>query len=116
MISGLRCSLRAVRYALFATRTRNFGTPFAVIQVHMDWFDAFDEVFASVERFVATHGRKPREVSVSPMLFTWLAELQRESAMLEGMEVSDPVVIDTPFGEVPLAIDEKLGDFEIVVE
>lgn len=82
----------------------------------MDWFDAFDEVFASIERFVTTNGRKPREVSVSPMLFTWLAELQRESAMLEGMDVSDPIVIDTPFGEIPLAIDEHLGDYEIVVE
>jgi len=82
----------------------------------MDWFDAFDEVFASVERFVQQHGRAPREVSVSPTLYTWLAELQRESAMLEGIEVSDPVALDTPFGEIALSIDEHLGPYEIHVE
>lgn len=82
----------------------------------MDWFDAFDEVFASVERFAEQHGKAPREVSVSPMLYTWLAELQRESAMLEGIEVSDPVVLETPFGDLPLSIDERLGPHEIIVE
>ena len=81
----------------------------------MDWFDAFDEVFASVDRFVQQHGKAPREVAVSPTLYTWLAELQRESAMLEGVEVSDPVSIDTPFGALALAIDEQLGPYEISV-
>lgn len=82
----------------------------------MDWFDAFDEVFSRIEQFVAEHGRAPREVSVSPTLYMWLAELQKESALLEGVPVTDPVVLDTTYGTVPLAIDEKLGPYEILVD
>jgi len=82
----------------------------------MEWFDALDELYAVVERYVQDHGTKPGEVSISPALYTWLAELQRESAMLEGIPVADLVTLDTQYGPVPIAIDEKLGAFEIVAE
>ncbi len=81
----------------------------------MEWFDAFDEVFASVERFAAEHGRAPVEVAVSPSLYTWLAEMQRESALLSGVPVTDPVILDTAYGSIPIVIDEHLDPFEILV-
>jgi hypothetical protein len=80
----------------------------------MEWFDAFDEVFASVERYVAEHGKAPAEVAVSPALYLWLAEMQRESALLTGLPMTDPVVLDTAYGSIPIAIDEHLGPFEIL--
>ncbi|MCO6466499.1 MAG: hypothetical protein J5I53_07780 [Bradyrhizobiaceae bacterium] len=80
----------------------------------MEWFDAFDEVFASVERYVADHGKAPKEVCVSPTLYTWLAELQRESTVLHGLPYGEFVTLDTPYGAIPIAIDEHLGPFEII--
>jgi len=80
----------------------------------MDYFDAFDEVFASIEQFVQEHGRAPREVAVSPTLYTWLAELQREAALLEGVGNHDPVSLDSPYGSIRIAIDETLSPWEIV--
>lgn len=80
----------------------------------MDWFDAFDEVFASVERYVEVHGRPPAELAVSPALYEWLAELQRESNFLGGTPPSDPVVLETAYGLVPLVINEKLDPYEII--
>ena len=82
----------------------------------MEWFDAFDEVFAVVEQYVQEHGSAPSEISISPSLYTWLAELQRESAMLEGVPVTDLVSLDTAYGAIPIAIDERLGAHEIEVE
>lgn len=80
----------------------------------MDYFDAFDEVFASIEQFVQEHGRAPKEVAVSPSLYTWLAELQREAALLEGVGNHDPVSLDSPYGSIRIAIDETLSPWEIV--
>ncbi len=82
----------------------------------MDWFDAFDEIFATVERFVQEHGKRPSCVVVSPHLYTWLAELQRESALIEGMDATLPLSIDTTYGTIPVAIDERLGAYDVVAE
>lgn len=87
---------------------------FFVLFIHMDWFDAFDEVFASVERYVAENGKAPAELLVSPTLYNWLAELQRESDFLEGIATTDPVVLETSYGHIPLVIDEKLDPYEII--
>jgi hypothetical protein len=80
----------------------------------MDWFDAFDEVFASVERYVAEHGTPPQELAVSSSLYAWIAELQHESDMLGGMESSESVVLETPHGLVQLVINDELSAYDIV--
>lgn len=80
----------------------------------MNWFDAYEEVYAAVERFVEEHGTPPKEVIVSTTLYTWLVELQRERAMLSGDEAVEPVVLDTPYGVIPVVIDELLDPFEIL--
>jgi hypothetical protein len=82
----------------------------------MEWFDALDEIFAVIERYVQEHGTAPSELSISPSLYTWLAELQRESAMLEGIPVADLIALETPYGAIPVAIDERLGAHEILAE
>jgi len=82
----------------------------------MEMFDAFDEVFASVERYVAEHGHAPSEVVVSPPLYMWLAELQREGEMLAGTVPVDAVALETPFGRIPLAIDETLSPFDVLAQ
>lgn len=82
----------------------------------MEWFDAFNEVYASVERYVADHGKPPAEVLVSASLYLWLAELQRESSMLSGLPAADPVYLETSYGNIPLVVDEHLDPFEIIPE
>lgn len=80
----------------------------------MDYFDAFDEVFGSIERYVAEHGAAPHEIVVAPALYTWLADLQREADMLGGAGVvTDPVMLETPYGPIKIVIDETLSPYEI---
>ncbi|MDZ4744706.1 MAG: hypothetical protein SGJ05_01740 [bacterium] len=80
----------------------------------MDYFDAFDEVFASIDTYYRDHGHSPHDIAVSPSLYAWFAELQRESAMLAGIEMSYPVIIETPYGPVGLIIDERLSPYDVV--
>jgi len=80
----------------------------------MDFFDAFDEVFATIDAFYRDHGHSPHDIAVSPSLYAWFAELQRESAMLAGLEMVYPVTIDTPYGPVGLIIDEHLSPYDVV--
>ncbi|NQW29864.1 MAG: hypothetical protein HQ472_05065 [Ignavibacteria bacterium] len=80
----------------------------------MDWFDAFDEVFASVERYANEHGKPPHELAVSSALYNWIAELQHESDMLGGMESTESVILETPHGKVPLVINDELSPYEII--
>lgn len=80
----------------------------------MDYFDAFDEVFSSIERYVQENGHPPHEIVVAPALYTWLADVQRETDLLEGLEVTDPVVLETPYGAVKIVIDETLSPYDIV--
>ncbi|MBU3679662.1 MAG: hypothetical protein FGM32_08665 [Candidatus Kapabacteria bacterium] len=80
----------------------------------MEWFDAFEELMATIERFVAVHGHAPREVAVSPQLYAWLSDIRRESASLSGSALEDLSTIPTPYGQVSLQIDEALNEFEIM--
>lgn len=80
----------------------------------MDYFDAFDEVFASVERYVHEHGEPPHEIVVSPALYTWLAEIQREDTLLHGLDITDPVMLETPYGAVRIVIDETMSPYDVV--
>ena len=80
----------------------------------MEWFDAYDEVAAAVERFVAQHEQPPRMVAVSGTLYTWLAKLQQESAAITGEAVTEPVAVDSPYGSIPVVVDEHLDPYEIV--
>lgn len=80
----------------------------------MDWFDAFEEVFASVDAYVRDHGRSPHEIVVSPTLYTWLADLLREESVLTGADfVSDPLMLNTPHGAIRIVIDEMMNPFEV---
>ncbi|MEN9281889.1 MAG: hypothetical protein RL594_824 [Bacteroidota bacterium] len=80
----------------------------------MEWFDAFEEIMATVERFVASTGHAPREIAVSPQLYAWLSDIRRESATLSGADPEDPSTIPTPYGPVRLQIDEALNEYEIL--
>ena len=80
----------------------------------MEWFDAYDEVAAAVERFVAEYEQPPKMVSVSGTLYTWLAKLQQESAAITGEAVTEPVTVDSPYGSIPVVVDEHLDPYEIV--
>ncbi len=84
----------------------------------MEWFDAFEELMASIERYVEERGHAPSEVAVSPNLYAWLADIRRESTLLSGNTpdnlASDPSVLPTPHGPVRLVIDEALSAFDIV--
>lgn len=80
----------------------------------MDWFDAFEEVFASVDAYVRDHGHAPHEIVVSPTLYTWLADLLREESVLHGSDfVSDPLMLTTPHGSIRIVIDEMMNPFEV---
>jgi hypothetical protein len=48
------------------------------------------------------------------MLYGWLSDIRRESAALAGTVHSDPGIIPTPWGNVPLIIDEALTAYDIV--
>ena len=80
----------------------------------MEWFDAFEELMATIERFVAANGHAPTEIAVSPHLYACLSDIRRESAQLSGTPIEDLSTIPTPYGPVRLQIDEALSAFEIV--
>ncbi len=95
-------------YNITVTGT-NIGCSFS-----MEWFDAFEELMVSIERYVQEQGEPPHEVAVSPMLYGWLSDIRRESAALAGTVHSDPGIIPTPWGNVHLIIDEALTAYDIV--
>lgn len=80
----------------------------------MEWFDAFEELTTSIERYVEEHDTAPHEVAVSPQLYAWLSDIRRESSGLSGEDPGDLSVIPTSHGPVRLVIDEALTAFEIV--
>ncbi len=82
--------------------------------LRMEWFDAFEELMVSIERYVQQHGEPPHEVAVSPLLYGWLSDIRRESEALAGTVHTDPGIIPTPWGNVPLIIDEALTAYDIV--
>jgi hypothetical protein len=79
----------------------------------MDYFDAFAEVYASIERHVQETGQPPTEIVVSPALYTWLADMVREENLLRGVTMTDPVTLDTPYGPVKIVIDEALSPYDV---
>lgn len=79
----------------------------------MDYFDAFAEVYASIERHVQETGQAPSEIVVSPALYTWLADMVREENLLRGVTMTDPVKLDTPYGPVTIVIDEALSPYDV---
>ena len=80
----------------------------------MDYFDAYDEVFTTIEQFISEHGKLPSEVAVSPTLYSWLAEAQREQDFLHGNTSTDPMVFITANGTVHVVIDEALNPYQII--
>ena len=82
----------------------------------MEFFDAYEEVFSAIERFVDEHENAPKKVNVSPVLFGWLLEMKREAVTLQMEEVGEINSMNTRFGQIPLVIDELLSPYEIIVE
>lgn len=82
----------------------------------MEYFDAFDEVFASIDRYVQENGAPPHEIVVSPALYMWLAELQREENTLHGIDITDPVLLETPHGNVRIVIDETMSPYDVLAQ
>lgn len=80
----------------------------------MEWFDAFEELMASIECYVEEHGQAPKEVAVSSDLYAWMSDIRRESQFLSGGEAGSPDILPTPHGPVRLVIDEALTSYEIV--
>ncbi|MFN4769217.1 MAG: hypothetical protein ACK45R_01440 [Candidatus Kapaibacterium sp.] len=82
----------------------------------MDFFDAYEEVYSAVERFVEHNGRVPASVSVSPALYSWLQSMKKEAVADPAEEPSDAQMLSTRFGPITLVIDELLSPHEILVE
>lgn len=82
----------------------------------MDYFDAFAEVYGSIERHVHDHGVPPAEIVIAPSLYTWLCDVLREEELLRGTAITDPVMLDTPFGAVKIVIDETLSPYDIMTQ
>ena len=82
----------------------------------MDYFDAFAEVYTSIERHVHEHGVPPAEVVIAPSLYSWLADVLREEELLRGTSITDPVMLDTPYGAVRIVIDEAMSPYDIVTQ
>ncbi len=84
----------------------------------MEYFDAYEELFASLSAYVAKYGTPPTRVMLSPYLYQWLRNLLVEEAQLQGRDVSqlDPTVLHTDYGDLQIVIDESLTDWEIIVE
>ena len=82
----------------------------------MDFFDAFAEVYTSIERHVLEHGVPPVEIVVAPSLYSWLADVLREEELLRGRAMTDPVLLDTPFGPIRIVIDETMSPYDILTQ
>ena len=82
----------------------------------MDQFDAFAEVYTSIERHVMEHGVPPTEIVVAPSLYSWLRDILREEELLQGRAITDPVLLETPFGRVRLVIDETMSPYDVLTQ
>lgn len=84
----------------------------------MDYFDATEEMHAAIQIYVDEHGTYPSKVYVSRELYKWFIELRREELLLQGLSSADHCLncISTEYGELQLAVDESLSNFEIVPE
>lgn len=84
----------------------------------MDYFDATEEMHAAIQMYVDEHGTCPSKVYVSRELYQWFLELRREELLLQGETDIDTCLncISTEYGDLQLAVDESLSNFEIVPE
>ncbi len=84
----------------------------------MEFFDAYEELYASLNAYVAKHGEPPTRVLMSPYLYQWLRNLLAEEAKLHGRDLShtDPRILHTDYGDIQIIIDESLSDWDIIVE
>lgn len=82
----------------------------------MEYFDAYEEVFAAIERFADEHGKAPQRINVSPALYRWLLEMKHEAVTLQLEESGDMNVLNTRFGPIPFVIDELLTPYEVMPE
>lgn len=80
----------------------------------MDYFDAYEEIFAQVERYMLEHGSLPRVIVVSPSLYQWLCDCRKEN--IEHPIADDLIWFETPHGKIRLVIDERLDPYEILTE
>ncbi len=80
----------------------------------MDYFDAYEEIFARIERYILEHGQLPHALVVSPSLYQWLCQCRKEQ--LTEPHGEDLAWFDTPYGKIRLVIDERLDPYEILTE
>lgn len=82
----------------------------------MEFFDAYEEVYSAVERFVNDHGKIPASICVSPVLYMWIQSMKGEAVAHRMEDPTDSHALSTRFGPIPLVIDEMLSPYEIIVE
>lgn len=80
----------------------------------MDYFDAYEEIFARIERYILDRGTLPRALVVSPSLYQWLCDCRKEN--LEHPTAEDLIWFETPHGKIRLIIDEQLDPYDILTE
>jgi hypothetical protein len=80
----------------------------------MDYFDAFEEIFARIEQYILEHGVMPQALVVSPSLYQWLCDCKKEQFhQPTGEELR---WFETLYGKIRLVIDERLDPYEILTE
>jgi len=80
----------------------------------VNFFDAYDEIFARIEEYIREHGTPPHALVVSPSLYQWLCDCRKEQLVQPRGE--DLIWFDTPHGKIRLVIDERLDPYEIIAE
>ncbi|MCX7929248.1 MAG: hypothetical protein N2663_00785 [Chlorobi bacterium] len=80
----------------------------------MDYFDAYEEIYTRIERYMLEHGTLPHALVVSPSLYQWLCDCRKES--VEQPHTDDLMWFETPHGKIRLVIDERLDPYEILTE
>lgn len=84
----------------------------------MEYFDAAEEMHTAIQMYVEEHGTYPHRVYVSRELYQWLIEIRREELLLQGENEMEHCLncIATEYGDLQLAVDESLTNFQIVPE
>jgi hypothetical protein len=84
----------------------------------MEYFDAAEEMHTAIQMYVDEHGTYPHRVYVSRELYQWLIEIRREELLLHGENEMEHCLncIATEYGDLQLAVDESLTNFQIVPE
>lgn len=84
----------------------------------MEYFDAAEEMHTAIQMYVDEHGTAPHRVYVSRELYQWLIEIRREELLLHSESEATACLncIATEYGDLQLAVDESLTNFQIVPE